>query len=457
MCDDQGVHTSPPPAPERLPLRRPPSGQRIAGVCLGLAAHLDIDVRHVRLGMIVAALAGGLGFVLYAFLWITVPRGDPWYEGAYHAGSARAAAPLAAPHTPPGPNMAAHPVFATPWWSRIPLRDLAVGAMLVTTAVLLVADRLGAQLQWTLVLSVIVVVIGLVLAWGQLNESQRGTFAATVGGRSPSSLMRVTGGIALVVLGVILILSQEQGPQMLVPALVSAVAVLVGAGLVLAPWWLRLARQLTEERASNARAKERADIAAHLHDSVLQTLALIQRSADQPGEITRLARNQERELRQWLYQETPKEGTSTQEAARDIIATVENDMTAALGGQHPVTIDLVVVGDTPPDPTTHAVLQALAEASKNAVRHGKPPVSVYLEITDTAIDASVTDRGLGFRLDDVPNDRFGVRESIIGRIERRGGIARYRSLAAGGTELRLTVPRTPGATHSPASAHSEKL
>lgn len=69
------------------------------------------------------------------------------------------------------------------------------------------------------------------------------------------------------------------------------------------------------------------------------------------------------------------------------------------------------------------------------------------------MDGSVTDRGDGFDIDAIPHDRFGVRESIIGRVERRGGTAQYKRRAAGGTELRITVPRTP-TRPSPQSAQS---
>lgn len=445
MCDDARVSmpsAAVPAAPDRLPLLRPRRGRRIAGVCAALSAHLGVDVRVIRLVMIVTSLMGGLGAVLYLFLWMTVPPGDPWATAREHSPTSRAVPPLTTMEAP-----------SPPWWAAIPIKDVAIGAVLVTTAALLIADRAGVHLPWGVVLAVVVTVIGLFLAWGQLNETQRGQLAKHVGGRTPTSIMRITGGIALVVVGVVLLLGQERGGTMLMPALVSAVAVLVGAGLVLAPWWLRLMRDLADERASSARARERADIAAHLHDSVLQTLALIQRSAHQPGEVTRLARNQERELRQWLYEDTPQEGTSVQEDARALIATIENDMTAALGGHEPVTIDVVIVGDTPPDDTSHAMLQALGEGVKNAVRHGRPPVSVYLEISDHTMDGSVTDRGDGFDIDAIPHDRFGVRESIIGRVERRGGTAQYKRRAASGTELRITVPRTP-TRPSPQSAQS---
>ncbi|HMO11766.1 MAG TPA: ATP-binding protein [Actinotalea sp.] len=191
-------------------------------------------------------------------------------------------------------------------------------------------------------------------------------------------------------------------------------------------------RALSEERLARARESERADIAAHLHDSVLQTLALIRARAGDADEVSKLARAQERELRSWLYEDRPSPGTSLATQLREVVGEVED--------AHSVPVEVVIVGDATPDEGSDVLLRATREALANAVRHGKPPVSLYLEIGPDAVEVYVKDRGDGFELDAVPHDRFGVRESIIGRMRRHGGSAQVRT-RAGGTEVELRLPR----------------
>lgn len=221
--------------------------------------------------------------------------------------------------------------------------------------------------------------------------------------------------------------------EALIRSAVAAIAVLIGSALVLAPWWLRLVRELGDERAARARESERADIAAHLHDGVLQTLALIRRQAHDAEQVARLARAQERELREWLYDDRRTPGTSVASDLRGVVAEVEDTRAVA--------VDVVVVGDAVPDEGTDALLQATREALVNAVSHGKPPYSLYLEVTDAQIEVFVRDHGEGFDLAAVPVDRFGVRESIIGRVTRRGGTATVQSRPGRGTEVHLCLPR----------------
>jgi signal transduction histidine kinase len=245
-------------------------------------------------------------------------------------------------------------------------------------------------------------------------------------------LLRLAGGIVLAVVGILLFVARGTRASDLVPIVVAALAVLLGVGLVLAPWGLRLWRDLERERALRVREVERAEIAAHLHDSVLQTLALIQRKPGDANEVARLARAQERELRDWLYAGTPAGAESLQAAVRDVVAEVEDG--------HGVPVDLVVVGDRPTDQASRALVQAMREALLNAVRHGKAPVSAYVESSAEGVSAFVRDRGDGFDPEEVPTDRLGVRESIIGRMARHGGRAEVRRVAAGGTEVRLELP-----------------
>jgi signal transduction histidine kinase len=171
---------------------------------------------------------------------------------------------------------------------------------------------------------------------------------------------------------------------------------------------------------------------------VLQTLALIRARADEPAEVARMARAQERELREWLYVDRPPAATSLAASLRQVVAEVEDSRTGPDG--QPVAVDTVVVGDRVPDADAEALLQASREALVNAVTHGRPPVSLYLEVRDDGVEVFVRDRGDGFDLDQIGPDRFGVRESILGRVRRRGGVATVTSSPERGTEVHLVMP-----------------
>jgi signal transduction histidine kinase len=219
-------------------------------------------------------------------------------------------------------------------------------------------------------------------------------------------------------------------------SVVAAVAVsLSGLALILGPWMWRLARQLSEERRERIRVEERGEVAAHLHDSVLQTLALIQRAED-PREMSALAHRQERELRAWLYRpERPDE--------RDLLSTAIDELADRIELAHRVRVEAVVVGDCPLDPKLRAIVDACGEALTNAARHsGASQISVYVEVEEEAITAYVRDQGTGFDPDAVPDDRRGIADSIRGRMERNGGTAAIVTAPGRGTEVRLHVPRS---------------
>jgi len=235
----------------------------------------------------------------------------------------------------------------------------------------------------------------------------------------------------IVLVGVLLFVVQGTDLASAGRVLTATAALLGGSALVLAPWGVRLWRDLDAERAARVRQQERADIAAHLHDSVLQTLALIQRHSADGTQVARLARAQERELRDWLYGPRPSAQATVSALVRGAAAEVED--------RHGVAVDLVVVGDGPVDDRVAALVAALREAMVNAVRHAAGPVSVYVEVGPDGVEAFVRDRGPGFDLADVPADRLGVRESIVGRMERHGGTAQLRSDRTG-TEVRLRLP-----------------
>ncbi|GAA1714587.1 ATP-binding protein [Isoptericola hypogeus] len=412
------------PSPH-LPLRRPPRGRLLGGVAAGLAAHLGLPVLAVRIGFVVLALAGGAGAVAYVFWWVTVPAGDP-------RAVAAATEPTSLQRLAPRLRMQG-PVAA------LPVRDVLIGAALIAGAFVLVAMRAGWDLGASWVLPVLVALGGMALAWSQLDAAQRGRWADRAGGdRRSTFVLRLAGGVVLVMLGVLMLVGQDAPVPVLLQAAAASLAVLAGVALMLAPWWLRLVRELGDERAARAREAERADIAAHLHDSVLQTLALIRSRADDPEAVARMARAQERELREWLYTDRTEPGTSLAAELRALVAEVEDGRA--------VEVETVVVGDCVPMEATTALLQASREALVNAVVHGLPPVTVYLEVTDDAVEVFVRDRGDGFEMDDIAPDRFGVRESILGRVHRRGGTADVTSRPGWGTEVRLRMPRDGHAT-----------
>jgi signal transduction histidine kinase len=209
---------------------------------------------------------------------------------------------------------------------------------------------------------------------------------------------------------------------------------IVVAGLAVVTWpvWMRLVRELSDERRARIRSQERAEIAAHLHDSVLHTLTLIQRHVEDPREVAKLARAQERALRSWLYGRAENTGMF-QAAIESTAADVEET--------HGAPIDVVVVGDRPLDERLAAELAAAREAMVNAAKYGhSSPISVYAEVEQDAVTVFVKDRGPGFDQDAVPADRLGIRHSIVGRMQRHGGRAVVKSTPGVGTEVRLSMP-----------------
>ncbi|SFT43470.1 ATP-binding protein [Arthrobacter sp. ov118] len=455
-------------APARPPLVR--SGDRvIAGVCAGLANHLGWPVHMVRIGMVVAALAGGAGVAFYGWLWIMVPTAD---ENA-RRNARRPASPIApavsAPAAPigsgssggrwsgpdvpgpqetgpretrppgPGPQGAESQgaVSQGSWWSKAPGmpfgKEILLGAGLLLAAGILIARLLGVDVPLGTLIPVAAILGGAAIAWMQLDETRRAGLVDKTKADQAGGWARLAAGLALVVAGVLVMVSGSGSWEQTWLALLASVAVLGGVALVLLPWGLKFWRDLETERAGRVRATERAEIAAHLHDSVLQTLALIQRRAGNEHDVIRLARAQERELRAWLYQDADKESGKLSESVKAAAAEVED----ALGQ----AVEVVSVGDCVMTQRHDALVQAAREAMLNAARHGGGTVSVYLEVVDDAAEVFIKDRGPGFDPDSVPPDRLGVRESIIGRMNRHGGTAAIIS-SPDGTEVRLRLPVT---------------
>ena len=420
-------------------VQRPPlfrGGDRmISGVCSGLAAHLGWPVKYVRIGMVFAALAGGAGLAFYAWLWILVPTAD---EGA-RRNARRPASPIAPAVSPaPGGSAAAgsqRPLRdAAPWFTGRGIRygkELLLGAGLLSVAGILIARQLGVDLPLGTLIPAAAILGGAAIAWMQLDESRRAGLVDKTKADQAGGWVRLAAGLALVVAGVLVIVSGSGSWEQTWLALLASVAVLGGVALVLLPWGLKFWKDLEAERAGRVRETERAEIAAHLHDSVLQTLALIQRRAGSEQDVVRLARAQERELRGWLYRDQAADAGLLAERIKAAAAEVEDT--------HGHVVDVVSVGDAAMGERHEALVQAAREAMLNAARHGGGAVSVYLESSDTGSEIFVKDRGSGFDPDAVPQDRLGVRESIIGRMKRHGGNAVITS-SPSGTEVRLSLP-----------------
>ncbi|WP_422390444.1 PspC domain-containing protein [Arthrobacter sp. N1] len=442
----------------RPPLLRSPDGV-IAGVCAGLAAHLGVKRSWARIGMGVLTLASGAGVLLYAWLWIFVPTAadraaesgrqtgpaafmhgvgaGAGVAGAVPAGAgSRATGQTARVLGDPSPAPAAGAFDAEAWRERTlraGRREVLFGTALLLAAAVLVLQLLGVQVDWGFFVPIAVVATGAALAWSQLDEVRRARVMNRAGAERAGGTLRLLAGIVLVVTGVLVALSSSGSWTLTMATLVAVLAVLAGVGLVLAPWGLKFWRDLEAERAARVRETERAEIAAHLHDSVLQTLALIQNRADSETDVLRLARAQERELRQWLFADPTRDPGSLAERLKVAAGEVED-----LYG-HPVSV--VAVGDAHLGSAEDALAQAAREAMLNAARHAGVAVSVYLEAGPDTVEVFVRDRGEGFDQSAVPADRAGIRESIHSRMLRHGGSSEIRS-DRDGTEVRLRLPRT---------------
>jgi signal transduction histidine kinase len=243
---------------------------------------------------------------------------------------------------------------------------------------------------------------------------------------------RLAVGVVLVVAGAVFVLARADVTAVR-DGLLATVVTVIGIVLLTGPWWIRVMTQLSDERAERIRSQERAELAAHLHDSVLQTLALIQRNADSPREVARLARGQERELRTLLYGPATSAGEFG-ERLRRVAAEVED--------AYAVPVEVVVVGDAELDDGLAAVAAAAREALLNAAKHsGAASISLYAEIEPAEIAVFVKDRGAGFDPEQIADDRQGIRGSIVARVERHGGQVRVRSTPETGTEIEMRMPR----------------
>lgn len=389
------------------PALRRPRASVATGISAGLARHLGWSVTIVRLVFVLSSLLVGAGLLLYLWLWIFVPL-----DSEPHDQTPTRSAPVA--------------------WISVGV----AGAAMVVAGWSIVWGTVGYTFagapDWvtaSVVAQIGCVVAGLWAGFLDVNDPARGP-------RHVIAVRASATGILLVVIVMYGFDFAVRGSSVLV--FITAICAVIALAAVYAPALVISLRGATQERIRRIREEQRSEMAAHLHDSVLQTLALIQNRAGASSEAARLARAQERELRSWLY--------DGDDPADSDLPTDLRDYAAALELDYPVVIDVVAAGAST-ERASGEVAAAAREAILNAARHAPGPISVYIEGSERAVDVFVRDRGVGFDLDSVPSDRLGVRQSIIGRMRRAGGDARIIRRDSG-TEIHLTLDYARAALRS---------
>jgi signal transduction histidine kinase/phage shock protein PspC (stress-responsive transcriptional regulator) len=391
---------------------RPTDLRILGGVAAGLAEHLSIPVLWVRVGFVVGTWFNGAGLIAYLLLWRFLPMAEPdrspGLESAERRGLRIGGARIG---------------------SREIVQTVAVTAL--GAGVLVLLQVTGRGVSDSVLLPLLAAIVGVVVIWRQLDDATLSQWVRQSTGWG--STLRIAAGAGLLAVAAIYVVTQERGWGALVDLGSATVIALTGVGLILGPWIGSLLADLTSERRERVRSQERADVAAHLHDSVLQTLALVQQNAGDPGTVATLARRQERDLRRWLYGDDLTPGDTLIPALQAAAADVED--------AHRVPVEVVAVGDASATSEIAALAGAAREAMTNAAKHsGAGRVDVYAEVGPVRADVYVRDRGIGFHLDEVADDRLGVRKSIVDRMERHGGTADIRSVPGEGTEIHLSVP-----------------
>ena len=386
----------------RIEFARSSTDRMLFGVCGGFAKRYGVDTYVVRLALLVLTLAGGVGVILYVIGW------------------GISSAPIDEEPTAIPPTV-------------VPARSLAT--VVATGGLLMTARNVGLWPGDTIMLPAVVVASGSALLWyrGRELRPEQDPLERVLHGRVTP--LRSLGGVALALAGVVALTARGVRLAQLPAALAALAMALAGTAVLVGPYVGRLTTQLRDEERARIRDQERNDMAAHLHDSVLQTLALMQRAAADPRRMVMLARRQERELRSWLYDVKASAAVGSLTArAEGIAAEVELD--------HGMPVDLVVVGDVTVTPAVDALLMAVREATVNAAKHAKADlVSVYIEVEPNTITAFVRDKGVGFSAAEIGEDRRGIAMSIRDRITRAGGNAELESSPGAGTEWELMVPR----------------
>jgi signal transduction histidine kinase len=393
-------------------------GAAAGGVAAGLASRLGFDVNLVRIAFVVGTVfTGGTVAIGYVLAWLLVPVDGADSNLASRAMTDRRGITVAA----------------------------GIGSLTFVAWIIVNALQAGwlSNLVWPFGLCV----AGIELIWRNAPADEQATMRqlaepllSVTGGEGRSRIvLRMLLAAVLLIAGLATLLSGHHPAAFVRP--LGAVALVIAAIVVaFGPWWLRIARDLVVERQARARAEERADMAARLHDSVLQTLALIQRRADDPQRVVQLARAQERELRSWLF-DARAPGSLDVMTLADGVGLIQQEVEAQYG----IAIEAVTVADCELDDDLSALLAAAREATVNAAKwSGAEVVSLFAEVEPAAVSLFVRDRGKGFDPEAVPDDRKGLAESIHGRMARRGGSATVRSVLGEGTEVSLTMPRAAG-------------
>ena len=401
------------------PLRRSTEDRLAGGVAAGLAARTGFDVTVVRIVIVVGTvLSGGFIALLYLLAWLLLPA-----AGAESNIASKAIADK---------------------------RGIALAVGLASLLIVVLPLAALIHIGWleSYAWSVLIGSAGLVLIWRNAPEDEltvirrltEPLLGLTTGHRKRGLVLRIL--IALILLGAGLgTLQHAHESVKLLQPLVGVLLVISSIAVVLGPWWLRIARDLVVERAARIRAEERADMASRVHDSVLQTLALIQRRADQPQQVIQLARAQERELRSWLFDGRAPGSIDGETTFAGGVRLIQQEVEA----QHGIAVEAVTVGDCPLDDDLAALLAAAKEATVNAAKwSGAKVVSLFAEVEPGEVSLFVRDRGRGFDPEAVPGDRKGLAESVHARMTRHGGSAAIRSTPGEGTEVSLTMPRAAG-------------
>ena len=416
-------------APTRPPLLRRSDGRLLAGVATGIAQHLGIPVAAVRI-VFAVLMANGIGGLAYVGLWLLVPD-----ENDDGSGRTRLRRPRQVPRA----------IFRNLPGDDPRRRAKLLGYILFGLAISSVLGFFGLNFGGNSLLPLSIAGIGALLIWSRAPEAQREQWSSDarrvgsrIGRRGP--LLVILAGIGLVVLGVTSFLASHDALAQARNGAIAIGATLVGVALVAGPWLWRLIRELSAERRERIREHERAELAAHVHDSVLQTLTLIQAQAADSDAVRRLARGQERELRSWLYT------TPASDNGQAMLSTTLRNVAAEVEDVHGIAIDVVVVGDAPIDEALTATVAAAREGMVNAAKSsGASSISVFAEVSTKKVEVFVRDRGRGFDLDEVPEDRRGIRDSIVGRMARHGGKGSVRS-GSSGTEVALSMSRKDNAS-----------
>jgi len=367
----------------------------IAGVAGGLADSLRVGDAYVRAAFLTLLSIWGIGGLLYLAMWLI----------AFDKIEDEEVVPVSS--------------------------SQALG---LATAFAGVLFLLGAFGWWP---NPILVVTAAALSFGTaaLTDSSRpaplaGLFDPNV---EKPSRMRILIGVVLLIGGLSLLNIRVGGLFEFSTVFLAVGLTGLGVAVAFGPWVRRLVGDLATERNERIRQEERAEVAAHLHDSVLQTLALIQRS-DDPSRMAMLARHQETELRDWLHGTAPLDGI-------DLVSTALKGAAARVEEDHQVPIDVVTVGDHAVDEHTKALVGAASEAMVNAAKHsGADRMSLFFETDEDEMTVFVTDQGIGFDPSAVDTDRRGIANSIRSRVEKAGGTVEIASEAGEGTEVVLRMP-----------------